>query len=380
MAVKPRQGFPIGAERGAPRMTPATTAETAQILRDTQTPLHITGGGTRSIGPCNGAPLSTAALQGITHYDPGALTVIARAGTPVAVLESTLAENNQMLPFEPILPGAILGRNGQSTIGGVAAANASGARRIAAGACRDLALGLTFVDGLGRVHRAGGKVMKNVTGYDTTRLLVGSHGTLGIITEVAFKVLPRAELTLTLIANGLSDGAAIAAMSAAFSTPYEVTGAMHFSRGQTILRLEGFGETLPKRASTLQAILGADFSEISDCYDWAALRRFGWLDPRDGTTFWRISVRPSDGAATAATLRAAGAVNVSFDWGGGLIWAQMPTGVDIRRHLPGLQGHATRMDDAAHAFHPENAGAAALGAALRKQFDPQGRFNQGKMG
>ena len=346
----------------------------AQIAAATS-PLHIIGGGTRCIGPQIGTPISTEALTGITHYDPGALTIIARAGTKLAEVEAALAAKNQMLPFEPILPGAALGRSGASTIGGVVAANASGARRISAGACRDLALGLGFIDGLGQLHRAGGRVMKNVTGYDTTRLLVGSHGTLGLITEVAFKVLPLPELTLTLRAEGLDDAAAIAAMSAAFATPHEVSAAQHISGGSTAIRLEGFAATLPKRAAALAAILpGFALAE----YDWQAARQLQGLRPDASQRLWRISVRPSHGAAVGAALRAAGATSIQYDWGGGLIWAIAPASVDLRAALT-LPGHAQCFTNTHGAFHPEPAPQATLTAALRAKFDPKGLFNQGKM-
>jgi len=352
-----------------------SVSDLAKQIASATAPLQIMGGGTRAIGPANGTAISTASLTGITHYDPGALTIIAAAATPLAEIEAALAEKNQILPFEPICPGATLGRNGVSTIGGVVAANASGARRIAAGACRDLALGLGFIDGLGQIHRAGGRVMKNVTGYDTTRLLAGSHGTLGLITEVAFKVLPRPELTLTLQTEGLDDAAAIAALSAAFATPYEVSAAQHISGGATRIRLEGFAATLTKRADALAAILRG-FMPTE--YDWEQARLLTGLAPKIGETLWRVSVRPSHGAATGAALKAAGARTLHYDWGGGLLWATAPDTADLRAALT-CPGHASAMVQAAGAFHPEPAPQAVLSQTLRDKFDPKHLFNQGKM-
>lgn len=346
----------------------------AQIAAATE-PLNIIGGGTRAIGPARGAPISTETLTGITHYDPGALTIIALAGTPLSEVEAVLAENSQILPFEPLLPGAALGRQGASTIGGVVAANASGARRISAGACRDLALGLSFIDGLGQFHRAGGRVMKNVTGYDTTRLLTGSHGTLGLITEVAFKVLPRPELTLTLQAEGLDDATAIAALSTAFATPHEVSAAQHISGGATHIRLEGFAASLHKRATALASILpGFALAE----HDWEAARQLPGLTPAPSETLWRISVRPSHGAETGAALRAAGTTTLHYDWGGGLIWAIAPSAANMRAAMP-HSGHATAMVQLAGAFHPEPAPITTLSLGLRAKFDPKHLFNPGKM-
>ncbi len=346
----------------------------AAQIRSATGPLNISGGGTRAIGPATGTPISTERLTGITHYDPAALTIIARAGTPLAEVEAALAENNQILPFEPILPGAALGRSGASTIGGVVAANASGARRIAAGACRDAALGLSFIDGLGQIHRAGGRVMKNVTGYDTTRLLCGSHGTLGLITEVALKLLPAPQTTLTLRAEGLEDGAAIAALTAALATPYDVSAAQH-GAGVTLLRLEGFAASVQARAAALQNLL-PQFALAE--HDWQAARALPRLAPAQGETLWRISTRPSFGAATGAALRAAGASRIAYDWAGGLVWAIAPDTADLRAALP-HEGHATRMNRHARAFHPEPAANAALAAALRQKFDPKSLFNPARM-
>ncbi|MEX0971080.1 MAG: FAD-binding protein [Paracoccaceae bacterium] len=350
-------------------------AQLAAQIKTATGPLHIIGGGSRSIGPATGRPIFTETLTGITHYDPGALTIIARAGTPLAEVEAALAENNQILPFEPVLPGAALGRTGASTIGGVVAANASGARRISAGACRDAALGLTFIDGLGQIHRAGGRVMKNVTGYDTTRLLCGSHGTLGLITKVALKLLPAPETTLTLRAEGLDDVPAIAALTQALATPYDVSAAQHVCGGATLLRLEGFAASTKARTAALQALL-PQFSLAK--HDWAAARQLHGMAPEPNETLWRISTRPSHGAATGAALRTAAASRIAYDWAGGLIWAIAPKGADLRAAMPHT-GHATRLDDAAAAFHPEPGPQAALSVALRQKFDPKALFNHAKM-
>ena len=191
-------------------------ADTVRAAAAARRPLAIEGGGTRGLGhPVDGERLATAGLAGITLYEPGALTLVVRAGTPLAEVEAALAAEGQRLPFEPWDARALTGANGVPTIGGAVAVNASGPRRIKAGACRDSLIGVRFVDGTGTVIRNGGRVMKNVTGLDLVKLMAGSHGTLGVLTELAFKVLPQAETAATLVLEGLDDVTAGRAMTTA---------------------------------------------------------------------------------------------------------------------------------------------------------------------
>ena len=221
-------------------MKPKTEAELAGMVGAASGPLHVFGGGTRPVGkPVTGEALSLADLSGIVDYEPGALTLVAKAGTPVAEIEAALAAEGQRLAFEPMDHRALLGTQGTPTIGGVVAANVSGPRRVSVGAARDSLLGVRFVDGSGRVLKNGGRVMKNVTGYDLVKLMAGSYGTLGVLTEVALKVLPAPQAAATLVLHGLDDAQAIAALSRALGSPFEVTGAAHLLHGDPVAPLGG---------------------------------------------------------------------------------------------------------------------------------------------
>ncbi|MEL6584357.1 MAG: FAD-binding protein [Pseudomonadota bacterium] len=378
-------------------MTPSTEAELSAAIDAASAPLEITGGGSRAgIGrPVNAAEtLSTEKLTGITLYDPGALTIVAKAGTPLREIEEALAAEGQRLPFEPMDHRALLGTSGEPTIGGVVAGNISGPRRIQAGACRDSLIGVRFVDGTGTVIKNGGRVMKNVTGYDLVKLMAGSWGTLGVLSEVSFKVLPTSETTTVLFYEGLSDKTAVQAMSAALSSPYEVTGAAHLPEGTdgsplTVLRLEGFEKSVAYRTQELAdelARFGAPRVETDPAKTsaiWGYIRDVEGFANRPGDV-WKFSVKPTDGPTLGASLRAAGATALQYDWGGGLIWALAPEGTDLR-HAMTVQGHATliRASAATRAavppFQPEAAPIAALSKGLREKFDPKGILNPGRM-
>ncbi len=374
-------------------LSPVDEQELSEAVAGAEGPLRIVGGGTRPLGrPVTGEVLSVAALAGIELYEPGALTIVAKAGTPLAEVEAALAAENQRLPFEPMDMRGLLGTSGEPTIGGVVAANVSGPRRIQAGACRDSLIGVRFVDGRGAVVKNGGRVMKNVTGYDLVKLMAGSYGTLGVLSEVAFKVLPGVETRACVLINGMSNSDAVAAMSRALGSPFEVSGAAHTPAGVdghpvTMLRLEGFADSVAYRAGRLRELL-AGFGEISVETDPDRVQA-GWRWVRDVEPFhgragdvWRVSVKPSDGPGIAA--RAGG--DVLFDWGGGLIWALVPDGMDLRAKLGDFAGHATliRASEETRArlpvFQYEPAPVAALTEGLRRQFDPRGILNPGLMG
>ncbi len=373
-------------------MTPTSERELAEVVTEAATagmPLRIRGGGSRAgLGHAVvGDVLDTGGLSGVTLYEPGALTLVARAGTPMTEVEAALASEGQQLPFEPMDHRALYG-GGAPTIGGVVATNASGPRRIQAGACRDSLIGVRFVDGRGTILKNGGRVMKNVTGYDLVKLMAGSQGTLGVLTEVSFKVLPAAEAEATVIVQGLGPHQAVAAMSAALGAPYDVSGAAHFTGpdgARTLVRVEGFEGSVTYRAGQLKDLLGAHgvVEVVSDAAIWTELRDGRPVVEGEGDV-WRISVKPTDGAAVAAALGPEAAVQM--DWGGGLVWARVTPGRDIRSALDGIAGHATlmRASDQTKAalgvFPPEPAALTRISAGLRAQFDPKGILNPGRMG
>ncbi|MEO9652176.1 MAG: FAD-binding protein [Roseobacter sp.] len=371
-------------------MTPDTEKAVAEAIKSAKSPLCIQGGGTRGCG-IEGELLSTSALSGITLYDPGALTIVAKSGTPVSDIEAVLAAEGQRLAFEPNDMRSLLKTSGTPTIGGALAANASGPRRIQGGAARDYALGVRFVDGAGNIVKNGGRVMKNVTGYDLVKLMCGAYGTLGVLTEVSLKVLPVPETQGTLMIRHLDGQGAIKAMSRALGSPYEVTGAAHCANiledgPVTAFRVEGFSQSVSYRLDHLKKLL-ADLSPemqvaTQDMSDWfweGARNVLRFADNKNDV--WRVSCKPSDAPALAA---AAQPIECFYDWGGGLINMLVPQGLDLRARLGLYDGHATRIRGKASVavpkFEPEPKGVAQLTSGLRYRFDPRGILNTGLMG
>ena len=356
---------------------PQSEAELAEIVLTADAPLAVVGGGTRGIS-VDGAPLSCSKMSGVTLYEPGAMTVVAQAGTPVSEIEALLASENQRLAFEPMDHRVLLGTQGEPTIGGVMAANISGPRRISVGAARDFLLGVRYVDGMGQIVKNGGRVMKNVTGYDLVKLMAGSHGTLGVLSEVSFKVLPQPETQATLVLHGLDDVTAVAALARALGSPFEVSAAAHDPEaGETLLRLEGFHASVKYRAEQLKTLLGGEITVEEGSTDrWSKWRDVAAFSGSEGDV-WRVSCKPSDGPALVAK---AGAQAALYDWAGGLIWLRTTAGHDVRAALGAYDGHATLVRGDGYArFEPETAGVARITAALRTRFDPRGMLNAGLM-
>ena len=376
-------------------MRPATEGELAELVAGANAPLRIVGGGTRMIGEAEGEVVSSTGMTGVTLHEPGALTLVVKAGTPVREVAEVLKGEGQRLAFEPMDHRRLLGTEGEPTIGGVVAANVSGPRRVQAGACRDFLLGVRFVDGTGQVVKNGGRVMKNVTGYDLVKLMAGSHGTLGILTELSFKVLAIPEAEVTLVAHGLDAEAGVKALSDALGSPFDVSGAAHLGDGtagaaRTQVRIEGLESSVTYRKGRLAELLPG--FEAVEGAESAAL----WDEVRDVLPFagaegavWRVSVKPSDGPRLCRALEAEGVAHKAMlDWGGGLVWLLVESGGDagafqIRAQVARLGGHATLVrgrPEGVPVFQPETPALAALARGLRQRYDPRGILNPGLMG
>ncbi len=381
-------------------------------------PLEIIGHGSkRLIGQpmATNALLDLSALNAVSAYEPNELIITVQAGAPLADVLSLIDSKNQQFAFEPMNPAVLLGTPDVGTIGGMIGAGLAGPRRIKAGGVRDHLLGAHAVSGFGDSFKAGGKVVKNVTGYDLCKLLAGSWGTLAVMTEVTLKVMPRPESERTLVLRGLDDVAANRAMTAALGSPFDVSGAAHVpgsafrankggladlgsQQAATVLRLEGITASAVHRATALAAVLAPyGAAEILGDAASAAI----WSSVRDGEPFavrgalgawpvWRIVCPPAAGGALGQALARDTGGDVIYDWGGGLIWAALPPKSDaqatlVRQRVNAVGGHATLIRASEQVrrnvdvFHPQQAGLAALSERVRHSFDPRNILNRGRM-
>ncbi|MEQ8813454.1 MAG: FAD-binding protein [Thalassobaculum sp.] len=391
--------------------TPAQVQDAVAWAVSEEAPLEIvTLGSKRAVGrPMQTAnTLDLSGLAGIGLYEPEELICQAGPGTPVAEIEAALAEQRQMLAFEPIDLGPLLtGEAGQGSIAGVFACNLAGPRRIKAGAARDHLLGFTAVTGRGETVKSGGRVVKNVTGYDLSKIVCGSWGTLAALTDLTFKVLPAPEHETTLVIGGLDEEAAVRAMSAALGSPHEVSSAAHLPIGlgagdvagpATCIRLEGFGPSVAARAAALEGELagfGGSLGAVEGYQSrdlWRALRDVEPLAAPFERPVWRLSLPPMAGPAVVLAIRSAvEGADYYYDWAGGLVWLAVPPAPDahagtVRGAVAGAaSGHATlvRADEAVRAaaapFPPQDPGVAALSARIKASFDPLGILNPGRM-
>lgn len=389
----------------------SSEAHIADVIASAAGPLNIEGRGTkrgfgRPVLPST--IVSLAGLSGVTAYEPAELVLDARPGTAVADIARLLAEKNQALAFEPPDWGPLFGAAPDAgTIGGAIACNLAGPRRLKAGAARDHLLGFSAVSGRGEVFKAGGRVVKNVTGYDLCKLMAGSFGTLAVMTALSLKVLPAPEKIRTLLLLGLDRGQAWEAMTKALSSGNEVSAAAYLPPGLTAafreerlgsgltvtaLRLEGTTRSVADRMAALRTLLGGRTEELHTANSRALWRRIGDVQPfvGDGRAVWRISLPPGNGPDLARTIGEIPGAEAYFDWGGGLAWAAVPdTGLAsadvIRTTLAAGGGHATlvRASDETRAvvppFQPMPPALASLESRIKQQFDPRGILNPGRM-
>ncbi len=384
-------------------------------------PLEVVAGGSkRALGRPLQTPhtLDLGALAGIREYEPSELTLTAGAATPLDQIEAALADAGQMLAFEPPDWRGLLGGagapTGKPTLGGALACNLSGPRRIKAGAARDHFLGFRGVSGRAEAFKAGGKVVKNVTGYDLCKLMAGSYGTLAALEEVTVKVLPRAERVTTLLFCGVDPAPSIRLMAAALGSPHEVSGAAYLPDGTAMplvlptrsgfvaLRLEGPAPSVAyRRDALLREHDGAgEALVLQDDLSTALWRAIGAAAPfadqgagRDDRAIWRISVMPSRGAELAEAVARSLDTAWFLDWGGGLLWLAVRDDADggaavIRAALHGVDGgggHATLIRGApglrrsVAVFEPRPPGLAALTRRVKESFDPRHILNPGRM-
>lgn len=359
-------------------MKPKSGTELSEMIRAAQGPLCIQGGATRGLS-VDGDVIETSGLEGVTLYEPGALTLVAGAGTTLSEVETLLAGEGQRLAFEPRRLNALLGTSGDTTLGGIVATNSAGPARIALGNCADHLLGVRFVNGAGEIVKNGGRVMKNVTGYDLVKLMAGSHGTLGVLSEVSLKVLPKPETEATLAITGQTAEAAQEMMARALASPFEVTGAVHIPGGETLLRIEGFEASVSYRAGKLSDLTGAELALQGEASRtrWAELRDLSMFAGGDAD-IWRLRLKPSDGPKALARLQPGKAL---MDMAGGEIWLEHAPGDDLRNQLTDLNCDAQLIrGQGAPRFQPQSPALTKIQSGLRAQFDPRGILNSGLMG
>jgi glycolate oxidase FAD binding subunit len=397
------------------RLKPRNARDVEEALRwavAEEKPLEVIGQGSkRAVGRPSQTDLTLdlLGLTGVTLYEPEELVLSAKAGTPIAEIEALLDSHGQQLAFEPADYGALFGQPaGQGTLGGVVAANLSGPRRIKAGAARDHVLGITAVTGRAETIKTGGRVVKNVTGYDLCKVLSGSWGTLAAMTEITIKVLPKPETEATVLVEGLTDAQGCAAMAAATATSADVSGAAHLpdhvaswfeglpkADAATVFRIEGVAPSVAHRREQLVAQLKG-FGAVTILDETAS--RALWRDIRDVKAFavasarhrplWRLSTAPASGYRLVDFITPA--AQMFYDWAGGLVWVGMPyedeaDAGSVRTAVAALGGHARLIGArggvraSVDVFQPEEPGVRALSRRIKESFDPRGVLNPGRI-
>ncbi|MBV8105313.1 MAG: glycolate oxidase subunit GlcE [Hyphomicrobiales bacterium] len=397
---------------------PSDAAEAAEVVAwaaaEGQSLEIVAGGSKRGLGrpPRADHRLDVSRLAGIVDYDPAELILTARAATPMAEIEAELKAKRQMLAFEPPDWRGLMGGDGEPTLGGVLACNFAGPRRVRAGAARDYFLGFSAINGWGEVWKAGGKVVKNVTGYDMCKLQAGAHGTLSVLTEATLKVMPRPETACTILLEGMADEIAIPELLRALNTPYEVSAAAHLPASVarrsavegvaqglgavTALRLEGPAPSVAFRANAIESLLGHGLRLAAAETErlWAEIGQVRGLLPSGRQRVWRLCPTPTSAPVVSNALRAQfDSAEAFYDWGGGLIWLGLDAdeaGPDggasrVRAAMREAGGHSTLVvapDDVrarTAVFEPLHGALAALMKRVKSGFDPRGVLNPGRM-
>ena len=386
--------------------TDADVLAAVQWAAAEEVPLEIIGQGSkRALGhPMQVAHvLDMSGLTGVTLFEPDELVLSAKAGTSLKEIHALLDEHNQELQFEPTDLGPLLGNfAGAGTLGGLVNTNISGPRRLKYGSVRDHILGVAAVSGRGEIFKSGGRVVKNVTGYDLSKGVTGAYGTLAVLTDITMKVMPKSETEQTLLLQGLSDAEAIEAMAIALGSNGEVSGAAHLpadiasGTASTLLRIEGFAPSVEYRIENLGKLLKRfgkqeRLDEYTSKGQWWAVRDCLPFANNEHSYVWRISCTPSEGHRIVEAIKNEASANAFYDWQGGLIWLQVkendPKDALVRASVKANGGgHATliRADAATRqsvpVFEPQPAALKALSKRYRENFDPKGVLNPGRLG
>jgi glycolate dehydrogenase FAD-binding subunit len=404
------------------RFAPATLDELRDAVSEAltaQEPFELIAGATKQgLGRPLQLPrtLDLSGLAGIRDYEPSELVLTVGAATPLDEIEVALGQAGQMLAFEPPDWTGLFGLSPsparRATLGGVLACNLSGPRRIKAGAARDHFLGFRGVSGRGEVFKAGGKVVKNVTGYDLPKLMAGSYGTLAALEEVTIKVLPRPETACTVMLCGLDPAPAVERLSRALASPHEVSGAAYLPASVAAasipplglhsiaaLRLEGSPLSVAFRREQLLTEVASDceagvLEAQPSAEFWRSIRDVVPLRQPADRMVWRVSVAPSRGAEIGERISRELDAEWYSDWGGGLLWLAV-AGVEdggaamLRAAIRGPDGrgtgHATlvkappALRRSVPVFEPQPPALAALAARIKEGFDPHRILNPGRM-
>ena len=389
----------------------AAVPDIIQTAAASRTPLEIRGTGAKhALGrhaPCPDL-LDMSGFSGGLDYQPSELVFTADAGMALAAIEALLAQNRQMLAFEPPDWSDLLGASSTGTLGGLVATNLAGPRRVKSGAPRDHFLGFHGVNGRGEIFKAGGRVVKNVTGYDLAKVQAGAFGTLAVLTNITLKVVPVPETSVTLLLPGEEAVQASRTMSRAVNSPHEVSAAAHLppcvaalasslgslSTSATLLRLEGHGPSVAFRVEALRQMLGAGeiVQEAESMALWRQIGSVQALLQKPDSLLWKLNPTPSAAPALLAALTARLPVmNAFLDWGGGLIWLELDAAtpdagaVPLRAIMAASGGHAmlVRAPETLRAevavFEPPERGVAVLSQRIKAAYDPDFVLNPGRM-